>query len=78
MIDSGSDKAAFKLGYTRRDERVVLPNSRILKNTINFGSTYNITSKLTATALANYSKADGKCRYGTGYSGGIVNQNFLQ
>ena len=50
----------------------------VKKNIINFGATYNITAKLTATALANYSKIDGRGRYGTGYSGRNVNQNFRQ
>jgi outer membrane receptor protein involved in Fe transport len=49
-----------------------------LKNIVNFGSSYNITDRLTASALVNYSKINGKGRYGTGYSGRNVNQNFRQ
>lgn len=78
VLTGGSDKGTIKLAFTRDDERGVLPNSRITKNTINFGATYNITSKLVASASANYSKIDGKGRYGTGYSGRNVNQNFRQ
>lgn len=78
MLDGASDKGSIKLGFTRNDEKGVLPNSRVIKNIINFGSTYNITDKLTASASANYSKVDGKGRYGTGYSGRNVNQNFRQ
>jgi TonB-linked SusC/RagA family outer membrane protein len=78
FLNGGSEGASFKLGYTRNDEKGVLPNSRVTKNIINFGSSFNITSKLTASALANYSKVDGKGRYGSGYSGRNVNQNFRQ
>jgi len=70
-------KGFFKLGYSRNDERGILPNSRVLKNILNFGASYNLTKNLTASALANYSKTDGKGRYGTGYdSGRNVNSNF--
>lgn len=78
VLTGGNDKATFKLAYTRDDERGTLPNSKVIKNTINFGATYNVTSKITASASANYSKIDGKGRYGTGYSGRNVNQNFRQ
>lgn len=78
MLDGASDKGNIKLGYTRSDERGTLPNSKVLKNIINFGGSYKITDRLTASALANYAKIDGLGRYGSGYSGGNVNQNFRQ
>ena len=78
LLDGASEKGSIKLGFTRNNEKGVLPNSRVIKNIINFGSSYNITDKLTVSALANYSKVDGKGRYGTGYSGRNVNQNFRQ
>ena len=78
MLDGASDKGSVKLGFTRDDEHGVLPNSRVTKNIINFGATYNILPKLTVSANASYSKIDGKGRYGTGYSGRNVNQNFRQ
>jgi TonB-linked SusC/RagA family outer membrane protein len=72
-----TDKGSFKLGYTRNDEHGTLPNSNVLKNIVNFGASYNITPKLTASAQANYSKIDGIGRYGTGYdSGRNINSNF--
>jgi TonB-linked SusC/RagA family outer membrane protein len=78
LLDGASEKGSIKLGFTRNNEKGVLPNSQVIKNIINFGSSYNITDKLTVSALANYSKVDGKGRYGTGYSGRNVNQNFRQ
>ncbi|RAJ30195.1 SusC/RagA family TonB-linked outer membrane protein [Pedobacter cryoconitis] len=77
-IDGGSEKGTFKIGYTRNDEKGVLPNSKITKNLFNFGSTYNIAKNLTVNASANYSKIDGLGRYGTGYDGLNPNQSFRQ
>jgi TonB-linked SusC/RagA family outer membrane protein len=81
MISNSYDKGSFKLGYTRDNQNGILPNSNIQKNTVNFGSTYNITNRLTAGADVNYSKVDGRGRYGTGYNGaGVYNPatNFRQ
>ncbi|MEY4383707.1 MAG: hypothetical protein RI995_1249 [Bacteroidota bacterium] len=78
MLDGANDRGTFKLGYTRNEERGTLPNSVVSKNTVNLGGTYNISNKLTASATANFSIVDGKGRYGSGYSGGNVNQNFRQ
>jgi len=70
-------KGSFKLGYSRNDEKGILPNSRVLKNIVNFSSSYNITKNLVASALVNYSNTEGRGRYGTGYdSGRNVNSNF--
>jgi TonB-linked SusC/RagA family outer membrane protein len=77
-FDGANDKGSFKLGYTRNDEKGILPNSRVLKNIVNFGATYNLTNRLTAAASMNFSKIDGKGRYGTGYDKQNPNQNFRQ
>lgn len=69
FINSGSDKGSFKLGYTRNDDKGLLPNSKITKNILDFGATYNITPRLTAGAAINFANINGKGRYGTGYDG---------
>jgi TonB-linked SusC/RagA family outer membrane protein len=78
FLDGSTDKGMFKLGYTRNDEHGVLPNSRVLKNIVNFSAGYDIMKSLNVTASGNYSKVDGKGRYGTGYSGLNPNQTFRQ
>lgn len=78
FIDGASDKGSFKLGYTRNDDRGILPNSKITKNIINFGSTYNITDRLTAGASINFSNIEGLGRYGTGYENLNTAMNFRQ
>ena len=77
-LDGATDKGSFKLGYTRNDERGTLPNSQVSKNTMNLAGTYTMSPKFTASASANFSIVDGKGRYGSGYSGLNVNQNFRQ
>ncbi len=78
MLDGGDDKATFKLGYTRSEEKGVVPNSKLLKNIVNFGATYKLLDNLTASASINYSKINGKGRYGTGYDKQNQNQGFRQ
>jgi TonB-linked SusC/RagA family outer membrane protein len=69
FLSAATDKTTYKLGYTRNEEKGLLPNSSIIKNLVDFGGTYNITSKLTAGANINFSNIHGKGRYGTGYDG---------
>ncbi|MDJ1479816.1 SusC/RagA family TonB-linked outer membrane protein [Cytophagaceae bacterium YF14B1] len=78
MLDGGGDKGFYKLGYTRNDEKGILPNSRILKDFVNFSASYNISPKFTATAAVNFSDVQGKGRYGTGYDSKNIMTNFRQ
>ncbi len=78
MIEGGGDKASFKLGYTGTADKGILPNSRYTKDNINFGASYNITSKLTANGSLNMVKTRGLGRYGTGYDDKNVSTNFRQ
>jgi TonB-linked SusC/RagA family outer membrane protein len=77
-ISAGTDKTVYKFGYTRSDEKGVLPNSTLDKNMFNFSSSTDLTSKLTITTSANYTRVDGMGRYGTGYNGRNPNQTFRQ
>ena len=77
-VDGASDKGSFKLGVTRTDDKGIAPNSKVTKNLLNFGSTYNLTKNLTAGATINYSNVNGKGRYGTGYDDKNVATNFRQ
>lgn len=78
LIQAGGENTSVKLGYTRNDEKGVLPNSRVVKNIVNFGITHNLNDKLSVSSNINYSRIDGLGRYGTGYSGLNPNQNFRQ
>ncbi len=78
FVDGASDKGTFKLGYTRNDDKGILPNSHVKKNLVNFAGTYNLTSKLTAGATVNFSNIEGKGRFGTGYDDKNLMTNFRQ
>jgi TonB-linked SusC/RagA family outer membrane protein len=81
FIDGSSDRGSFKLGYTRTADRGFMPNSKLGKNLVNFGGTYNIIPQLTAGASVNFTNQEGKGRYGTGYDGASARNlmtNFRQ
>ena len=69
MITNGGDNGTFKLGYTKSINNGVIPNSRLDKNLVDFGATYNITPKLTVGGNINFSNINGRGRGGTGYDG---------
>jgi len=69
FIETGNDKGTVAIGYTRSNEKGVMPNSSLNKDNLNFSSTYNLTDKLSVGATANYSRIQGLGRYGTGYDG---------
>ncbi|MCF2444643.1 SusC/RagA family TonB-linked outer membrane protein [Dyadobacter sp. CY345] len=77
-ITGGGDNSTFKIGYTRNDEKGVLPNSKLDKNLFNFSGSFDLTKKLTITGDVNFSQVKGLGRYGTGYSGKNPNQQFRQ
>jgi TonB-linked SusC/RagA family outer membrane protein len=77
-ISGGGDNSTFKVGYTRSDEKGVLPNSKLDKNLFNFSASFDLSKKLTISANANYSQIKGLGRYGTGYDGKNPNQQFRQ
>lgn len=69
FLDGASDKGSYKLGFTRLNDKGVMPNSRNGRNTINFGATYKVTDQLTLSATANYVQENAIGRYASGYDG---------
>ncbi|MEP6737579.1 MAG: SusC/RagA family TonB-linked outer membrane protein [Chryseolinea sp.] len=78
LVSGGSEKATYKFGYTRSDDKGVLPNSKLQKNLFNFTASMDLTDKLKITSSANLSTVSGLGRFGTGYSGLNPNQGFRQ
>jgi TonB-linked SusC/RagA family outer membrane protein len=78
MLDGGTDKGSFKLGYTRTDDWGIMPNSKLTKNMVNFGGSFNISNRLTAALSGNYTNTRGLGRYGTGYDDKNLMTNFRQ
>ncbi|WP_317125601.1 carboxypeptidase-like regulatory domain-containing protein [Rufibacter latericius] len=67
-IDGGNEKANFKLGYNRNEDKGILPNSKITKNMVNLAGSLNLTDKLTTSAGVNFTQQEGLGRYGSGYN----------
>jgi TonB-linked SusC/RagA family outer membrane protein len=78
MINGGNERTGFKLGYTRTDDKGIMPNSKITKNMFNLGGNFELTSKLNVNASANFSNIEGLGRYGTGYDDKNLMTNFRQ
>jgi TonB-linked SusC/RagA family outer membrane protein len=53
-IEGGGENGTFRLGYTNNTDKGIMPNSSILKNQLNFSSTYNVTSRLSVGGAINY------------------------
>ncbi len=77
-IDGGSENGSYRLSYTNFNQQGILPNSEINRHTIAFGSSYDLTKKLTISSKVNYVLTDGRGRYGTGYDNRNPNQSFRQ
>jgi TonB-linked SusC/RagA family outer membrane protein len=78
FITNGTENGSFKLGYTRNNQTGFMPNSNELRNSVDFGSTYKITNRLTAGANINYTRTDGLGRYGSGYQSDNIMNSFRQ
>ena len=81
FIETGNDKGSLTIGFTRNNEKGILPNSSIDKDLLNFSSTYKLTDRITTGIAANYSKINGKGRFSTGYDGAAASNvmtNFRQ
>lgn len=78
FITSGGDEGTFKLGYTRNNETGIMPNSNVLKNSVDLSASHNITSKLTASGSISYTRTDGLGRYGSGYDSDNILNSFRQ
>ncbi|MDE3741562.1 SusC/RagA family TonB-linked outer membrane protein [Maribacter polysaccharolyticus] len=78
FLDGGTEKSAFRFGYTNDDRSGILPNSKIRKDIITLSGTTDLSDKLKMTAKGTYSKTSGQGRYGTGYDSGNVVQMLRQ
>ncbi len=71
-IAGGGEGSTFRLGYTNQDEKGILPNSSIKKNSLTLNGSYDVLKNLTVSAMANYVKTSGRGRNSTGYSDNLM------
>jgi len=77
-INGGNDKTTFRLSYTNLDEKGVLPNSSLKRNTLSFNGSHKLNDKLTAAISVNYVRTAAVGRTGTGYDALNPMQSFGQ
>lgn len=73
-LQGGNEFGTFRLSYNNLDQKGILPNSTLTKNTINFNGTLKLTEKLSSNVMFQYNKQDVVGRYSTGYSDNIMSQ----
>lgn len=77
-LEGSNDMGAFRLSYTNLDQQGIMPNSNLGRNTVSLSGTYNLSSRLTASAVANYVSEQANGRNMTGYNNGNPMQGFTQ
>ena len=76
-FSGGNDNGTFRLSYTNLDQKGIMPNSELTRNTINFNGTYFLTDKLSASAGVNYVRSAAEGRPQQGYGDIIVQFNHF-
>lgn len=77
-IEGGFDKGSYVLGYNQSNHTGILPNSKLDDHKLNLSATYDVTSKLTASASVNFVNNEGRGRFGTGYDAKNPMTSFRQ
>lgn len=69
VLTAGNDKSNYKIGYTRTDDKGMLPNSNLHKNLISFGANHQLNDRFSVGISSNTTVQNAVGRYGTGYDG---------
>jgi hypothetical protein len=64
-----NDKGDFRMGYTRLDEKGIVPNTDLKRNSLSLSGSYNLSDRLSAKAYVSYINSNSDNRptisYGT-------------
>ena len=71
-ISGGGDNSTFRLGYTNLDQKGIMPNGSLKRNSIILNGTYDVLKNLTISASANYVNTAGHGRNSTGYNENVL------
>ncbi|NSL85311.1 SusC/RagA family TonB-linked outer membrane protein [Chitinophaga sp. Mgbs1] len=77
-VTGSNEKGGFRLSYTNLDQKFVLPNSKLKRNSLSFNGNYFISDRLEAFVGVNYASTNVLGRPGTGYHGRNVMQGFTE
>jgi TonB-linked SusC/RagA family outer membrane protein len=76
-ITGGNDKSNVRASYTYSDEKGMVPNTNMNKNSLAINATVKPTDKLSLTTIANYVNSHSDNLPGYGYSAQNVMQQFF-
>jgi TonB-linked SusC/RagA family outer membrane protein len=62
-----SDMGNFRFSYTNFDNKGIVPNTDLMRNTFNVSGEYNLTDKLSISTNVNYIKANSGHRHANSY-----------
>ncbi|MCB0639522.1 MAG: SusC/RagA family TonB-linked outer membrane protein [Lewinella sp.] len=62
-----NDKGNFRVSYTNFDNKGMLPNTDLRRNTVAFSGDYNLSDRLTVSSNINYIRTDSDNRHVNGY-----------
>lgn len=66
-LSGGNDKGNFRLSYTNVDQKGIVPNNDLQRNTLALNTNYNLTEKFKVNASINYIKTESDNRPAQGY-----------
>jgi len=66
-FDGGNEFGSFRLSYTNADEKGIMANSSIKRNTVTLTGTYDLSERMKIEANASYISQKAIGRFGTGY-----------
>lgn len=73
----GNDQGNFRLSYTNLDNKGILPNTDLKRNTVALSSEYRLSDRLKVNAKANYIRSDSDNRHVNGYGTESVMYLFI-
>src|SRR5690606_34562099 len=66
-VAGSNDKGNFRLSYTNLDQKGIVPNNDLQRNTIALNTSYNLTNKFKADLSLSYIKTESSNRPDQGY-----------
>lgn len=66
-LTGSNEKGDFRISYTNLDEKGVIPNNNLTRNTVAFKSNYKLTDKIRVNVSADYVKTTSTNRPDNGY-----------
>ncbi len=73
-----NEKGGYRVSYSNLDQKGVMPNGKLVRNTINVNSNYNLSEKLKSNVSFSYINTEANNRNVTGYANANPLQGFTQ